>query len=94
MLKIFFALCLALAGCSKPAQVSIDEGADPQVSADGDSQVFAPVECGYAVGDIACDFELPDTTGGMTRLYDFKGDVIVLDFSTAWCYYCQMIILE
>jgi len=94
MLKIFFALCLTLSGCSRPTPVNINEGEDPVIGAEGDSRGFTPVECGYSVGDIACDFELPDATGGVTHLYDFKGDVIVLDFSTAWCYYCQIAALD
>lgn len=42
------------------------------------------------IGDKACNFRLTDQNGTTWELYDHLGDVIVLDFSTAWCYPCQM----
>lgn len=42
------------------------------------------------VGDKACNFRLTDQNGETWDLYSHKGDVILLDFSTIWCYPCQM----
>ena len=52
------------------------------------------IPCGYEIGDFACDFTLVDSQGDDVNLHDFKGDIIVLDFSTAWCYYCQMLAFD
>ncbi len=41
-------------------------------------------------GDKACNFRLLDQNGETWDLYQHEGDVILLDFSTAWCYPCQM----
>jgi peroxiredoxin len=41
-------------------------------------------------GDKACNFRLTDQNGETWDLYQHEGDVILLDFSTAWCYPCQM----
>jgi len=52
------------------------------ITADGCQQID--------VGDKACNFRLTDQNGTTWELYDHLGDVIVLDFSTVWCYPCQM----
>ena len=45
--------------------------------------------CGYDVGELACDFKYLDQHGNEVRLYDFYEKAIILDLSTAWCYYCN-----
>ena len=45
--------------------------------------------CGHAIGDDICDLVLRDQNDETWRLYDYKGDVIVLDFSAMWCAPCQ-----
>jgi|TARA_R110001583_G_scaffold38874_1_gene125173 thiol-disulfide isomerase/thioredoxin len=47
-------------------------------------------ECGFEVGDHACDFTLTDQNGVEWNLYDHYGEIIVLDFSTEWCGYCHL----
>ena len=47
-------------------------------------------ECGYEVGDHACDFTLIDQNDNQWNLYSHYGDFIVLDFSTEWCGYCHV----
>tara|TARA_Y100000310_G_scaffold314685_1_gene364307 strand:+ start:2855 stop:3538 length:684 start_codon:yes stop_codon:yes gene_type:complete len=37
-----------------------------------------------------CNFEFIDQNGLKVELYDFEGDVILLDFSTIWCYWCNV----
>ncbi|MBZ0271113.1 TlpA family protein disulfide reductase [bacterium] len=43
----------------------------------------------YEVGDKNPDFTLPDRYGDPWNLYDHLGDVVVLNCSTFWCYYCK-----
>jgi len=38
-----------------------------------------------------CNFRLMDQNGNMVELYDFEGDVILLDFSTLWCIVCKQV---
>ena len=47
-------------------------------------------ECGYELGDIACNFTGRDQFNNIINLEDNYGDVVVLDFSTMWCGYCQV----
>lgn len=41
-----------------------------------------------APGKPAPDFELPDSSGNMHRLSDFKGNIVYIDFWGTWCYPC------
>ena len=73
-------LLIGCAGCNKePIEVEIPEP-DP----------ITWTECGYDIGDHPCDFTLKDQNGEDWNLYDNYGSLIVLDFSTEWCYYCQV----
>jgi thiol-disulfide isomerase/thioredoxin len=38
-----------------------------------------------------CNFKLVNQYGETVELYDFEGDVIVLDFSTMWCRVCKTV---
>jgi len=38
-----------------------------------------------------CNFRLTDQNGDEVELYDFEGSVILLDFSTMWCYVCKIV---
>ena len=83
MIRFLF-LALVLVGCSN--------GCDPNSSSEETSEVD-PIywtECGFAVGDHACDFDLTDQNGNNWNLYAHYGEVIVLDFSTEWCGYCHL----
>ena len=48
------------------------------------------VECGYDIGDVACNFEYKDQHEELVGLWDFYEKPIILDFSTMWCYYCNV----
>ena len=38
-----------------------------------------------------CNFRLVDQNGNNVELYDYQGDVIMLDFSTVWCSVCKTV---
>ena len=38
-----------------------------------------------------CNFMLLDQNGNYVELYDFEGDVVLLDFSTMWCTVCKTV---
>ena len=42
----------------------------------------------YDIGDTVGDFTYPDVHGLPHSLYDFQGDIIVLNFFTTWCHWC------
>jgi len=46
---------------------------------------------GHAKGQVAEDFCMVDQHGDKTSLWQFYGDVILLDISTMWCGPCQQI---
>ena len=79
----FIALSLLLFGCSP--------GCNPSQT-DKETSEPDPIywtECGYEIGDHACDFTLTDQDGEEWNLYSHYGEVIVLDFATEWCGYCH-----
>jgi|ETNvirnome_2_300_1030623.scaffolds.fasta_scaffold25046_2 thiol-disulfide isomerase/thioredoxin len=64
-------------------------------STDNDSVVENPYPfavwetCSQAEGDHPCNFTLLNQYDEEVSLYDFYGNVIVLDFSAMWCSPCQ-----
>ena len=80
----FLILSLLLMGCSSGCDSKVEEETAHEPS---------PIhwtECGYEVGDHACDFSLTDQNGDSWNLYEQYGKIIVLDFSTEWCGYCHI----
>ena len=47
-------------------------------------------DCGGKIGDHPCNFSFVDQNNDTWSLYDNYGTVILLDFSTMWCYYCKV----
>jgi thiol-disulfide isomerase/thioredoxin len=47
-------------------------------------------ECSQQIDDHPCNFTLQDQNGDNWSLYDNYGSIIILDFSTEWCGYCQV----
>lgn len=49
-----------------------------------------PVGMADRVGEIAPDFTLPEwTSRAPVRLYDFEGQIVLLDFFVYWCSHCR-----
>ena len=69
--------------------VTGDSGTDGGTDGGTDDTATAPLPCagkttGYDVGDCAVDFTLYDYEGIERSLYDYAGQVILLDFSAFW----------
>lgn len=92
MINIF--LMLSLLGC--PAELQVTDSAAKEVVV---TEPPVPPTLGVneedncdqkALGSSVCNFFLIDQNGEYWELYEHKGKIIILDFSTAWCYPCQM----
>lgn len=44
---------------------------------------------GFGVGEVALDFRVPDQFGAQVSLWQFFGQVVLVDISTLWCAPCQ-----
>lgn len=44
---------------------------------------------GYELGDTVADFTFSDLNGTPRTLYEHHGDIIVLNFFTTWCVFCN-----
>ena len=85
-------LLLLMAACS-PSELKVDESSPAE---DSQTPPIPPVgivsadDCNQQGTDsTACNFALLDQYGDSWELYKHRGSVIVLDFSTVWCYPCQ-----
>jgi thiol-disulfide isomerase/thioredoxin len=88
MKKVFLFLALSLAACG-PAE--LETGDEPEVFVDpyADTNGFIDTdECGWNLGDTACDFQLLDQEESFWRLSNYLGDVVLVDLSAMWCGPC------
>jgi peroxiredoxin len=82
-------LCLFAVSCTgKGSKVNADVTKD---SAEEVSSDIEDVERGYIVrvGDMAPDFTFTTTTGETFKLSDFRGRVVMLQFTASWCVVCR-----
>ena len=86
----------ACGGCA-PGKVEIKNKVDTAASSQTPEVPQEPVgviptdDCRQInIGDKACNFTLFDQNGEIWELYDHEGEVILLDFSTAWCGPCHI----
>ena len=77
-------LMLVLASCARQTSKDVS-----QETATGEF-----IECGYAPGEYACNITLFDNNSHKVSLHDYKGKTILLNFSTMWCYYCNVAAAE
>ena len=86
---------LILIGCSgcEPTPASEDvsvSDVDTTTEPEPEPSPITWEDCGGDIGDHACDFTFSDQDGNDWNLYEHYGDIVVLDFSTMWCHYCQV----
>ena len=96
MKALFFVLSLTI-GCAEDKEHSTTEGEVESTDEIENDTQLDPVgiilgdDCQHIdIGDKPCNFRLTDQNGDTWDLYEHEGDVILLDFSTMWCYPCQM----
>jgi len=87
MKKLYFIAAL-LIGCAAELQT--------ESISDIEEEILEPVgiipnpDCRHIdIGDKPCNFRLLNHDGEVWDLYNHKGDIIVIDFSTMWCGPCQ-----
>ena len=85
-------LLLFLAGCpAKLETTSEDSAAFIEPAVPPTLGVNEEEDCDQkSLGSNVCNFFLIDQNIEYWELYKHKGKIIILDFSTAWCYPCQM----
>ena len=95
MKTLLFILSLLIISC-QPSKVEIEDDPtwDVEEAEEEDPSPITWSECGYEAGDHPCDFTLKNHLGADVNLYNLYGKPIVVDFSTMWCYYCQIAATE
>jgi len=96
-MKTLFFVLAAMVGCAEDKGLSTDDGevetTDQEVVPTQPDPVgiILSDDCQQIdIGDKPCNFRLSDQNGDTWDLYEQEGDVILLDFSTMWCYPCQL----
>lgn len=51
----------------------------------------APLQAGARVGEPAPEFVLPDASGKLISLKDYRGKPLVIHFWATWCPYCKKV---
>jgi len=78
---------LLLWACDAP----IKDSAEPEKVEVVESPIhWADEDCSYNGGDHICNLSLTNTAGDEEEIYDYYGEVIVLDISAMWCEPCQI----
>ena len=85
---LFSSLMFLVSGCCPAELVTPDsDSADATVPVTVGLQDGA--DCGWNVGDDACDFMLLDQNNEPWQLSENQGDLILIDLSAMWCAPCQ-----
>ena len=95
-MKTLFFIAALLTSCTAAELKTKTNGIDTGALSGAAEQkepvgVIAADDCQQIdIGDKACNFLLTDQNGKTWELYDYEGQVIMLDFSASWCYPCQL----
>ena len=93
MLRFLFIILLAtlfIGCCTSGLNKRQPEPADePTIGWDPSTGHGQWEDCDGDIGNHACNFKFLDQHGSTWELYDHYGDIIILDFSTAWCGACM-----
>jgi len=84
MFKLLF-LMFQLLGCQPPLQTEISNDVEPETV----MGINSADDCAQWVGHTMCNLILWDHNNTLWELYDYEGDVILLDLSVMWCGPCQ-----
>ena len=87
--SLIYAACLQDFYKPHPMLEQEDTPTTPNITWDPESGHFEPDDCGGKIGDVVCNHTLNDSNEDEWQLYDHYGDIVVLDFSTMWCFPCQ-----
>lgn len=52
--------------------------------------LVSPASGQYSIGETGPDFTLPDLEGNPVNLYDFQGQIIIVNFFATWCPGCNI----
>ena len=89
MNKVFLILATLLMACG-PAELITSEEPPPAPDPHAETIGFIETEeCGWAIGDAACDFQLLDQDESYWRMSDYLGEVVLIDLSAMWCGPCN-----
>ncbi len=96
-MKLLLLTSLLFSACNKPAELDVttlesqDTNTEYLIESPTELGVIEEDDCEQeALGSKVCNVVLYDQNDDVWQLYDHHGKIIILDFSTAWCYPCQV----
>ena len=89
-LMLLAALVVAFASCQSNGKKSEEQAVESK-AATVEAGTHEPDSVGYIVrvGDIAPELEMELTDGQKVKLSDFRGKVVMLQFTASWCGVCR-----